>query len=201
MPRRSHGFGCSTAIIALAATTALAQAADTTNFVPTAIKAPERIADASSAMFAQNVQPDLPPHPTLPIGRFYQVVRYMADNSIDAPVATDFGRFPDSYAWPPFRGMALTGLSVPDPKSVWQRASSTDATGYLVSVSAALQRCRPVHQHVDDCADHRPRRVVPRAGLEPARPVKVWGFSCHFDFRRPLRVRGLEHAFTVAGLE
>jgi hypothetical protein len=173
VPRRSHGFGCSTAIIALAAATALAQAADTTNFVPTAIKAPECIADASSAMFAQNVQPDLPPHPTLPIGRFYQIVRYMGDNSIDAPVATDFGRFPDSYAWPPFRGMALTGLSVPDPKSVWQRASSTDAT---VDTSSAFQ------VHCYDAGSFINTWTIPQIIVRGGGPHTIHGYS--FDDAR-----------------
>jgi len=27
--------------------------------------------------------------------------------------------------------------------------------------------------------------------------LAAWGFSYHFGFRRPLRVRGLEHAFTM----
>jgi hypothetical protein len=173
VPRRSHGFGCSTAIIALAAATALAQAADTTNFVPTAIKAPECIADASSAMFAQNVQPDLPPHPTLPIGRFYQIVRYIGDTSIDAPVELDFGHFPDSYAWPPYRGRPLTGLSVPDPKSQWQRASRADAT---MDTSSAFQ------MHCYDAGTFINTWTVPQTTIRGGGPHTVYGYS--FDDAR-----------------
>lgn len=105
-----------------------AWAADLSNFQPTALKGPDCITDASRSFFSQNIQPAEPPHPTLPIGRYYMIVRYLGAASISAPAAPDFGHFPQSYAWPPVRGMALTGLSVPDPKDAWQRASHADAT-------------------------------------------------------------------------
>jgi hypothetical protein len=103
-------------------------AADPASFQATALKAPDCIADASLAFFSQNVQRAEPPHPTLPIGRYYLIVRYLGADSISAPAAADFGHFPQSYPWPPYRGMALTGMSVPDPKDAWQRASHANAT-------------------------------------------------------------------------
>jgi hypothetical protein len=94
----------------------------------TALKSPDCITDASLSFFSQNVQPAEPPHPTLPIGRYYMIVRYLGADSISAPVTADFGHFPQSYPLPALRGAALTGLSVPDPKDAWQRASHADAT-------------------------------------------------------------------------
>jgi hypothetical protein len=81
-----------------------------------------------AAVLFGNIQPVEPPHPTLPIGSYYMIVRYFGTSSVASPVASDFGRFPASYPWPPLRGAALTGLTVPDPKAAWQRASQPDAT-------------------------------------------------------------------------
>jgi hypothetical protein len=105
-----------------------AHGADPFTFQAAALKGPDCITDASLSFFSQNIQPAEPPHPTLPIGRYYMIVRYVGANSISAPAAADFGHFPQSYPWPPLRGTALTGLSVPDPKDAWQRASHADAT-------------------------------------------------------------------------
>src|SRR6266478_3239977 len=102
--------------------------ADLYNAEVTELKAPDCVADPSQSFFAENIQPAEPPHPTLPIHRFYLIVRYLGDESILAAPAFDFGRFPEDFAWPPYRGMALTDLSVPEPKAAWQRARSADAT-------------------------------------------------------------------------
>jgi hypothetical protein len=104
-----------------------AGAADLANAQATPIKEPECIGDPSSLFFSENVAPAEPPHPTLPIGHYYEIVRYLGDGSVGTPVSFDFGHFPQSYAWPPFRGMRLTGLTVPEPKALYQRAGRVDA--------------------------------------------------------------------------
>jgi hypothetical protein len=90
-------------------------AADLVSYRATPLKSPDCIVDSAPSFYAQNVQPAKPPHPTLPIGRFYMIVRYLGTDSIGASPASDFGHFPPTYAWPPYRGMPLTGLTVPDP--------------------------------------------------------------------------------------
>lgn len=107
---------------------ARAYGADPFNFQATALRGPDCITDASLSFFSDNVQTAEPPHPTLPIGHYYTIVRYLGANSISAPAAADFGHVPQSYPWPPLRGAAVTGLSVPDPKDAWQRASHAGAT-------------------------------------------------------------------------
>ena len=119
------------------------------DFEATPLKAPDCIADASLSFFSQNVQPAEPPHPTLPIGRYYMIVRYLGSGSISSPVASDFGRFPPSYPWPPLRGTALTGLTPPDPKSVAACESRRCDVGRFVRVSAPLLRRRIVPEYLD----------------------------------------------------
>ncbi|QJR09192.1 hypothetical protein DSM104443_00228 [Usitatibacter rugosus] len=102
------------------------RAADPANGIPTPIQAPECIGDPSSLFFSENVTPAEPPHPTLPIGHYYQIVRYLGD-SVSAPVSIDYGHISQSYPWPPFRGVPLTGLTVPEPAASYQRASFPEA--------------------------------------------------------------------------
>ena len=116
-----------------------ARCADLYNPDVSELKAPDCVMDSSRSFFAENTQTAEPPHPTLPIDRFYLIVRYLGDDSIAAGPAFDFSRFPGDYAWPPYRGMALTDLSVPDPKAAWQRARRADAT--MDSSSAFQMRC------------------------------------------------------------
>ena len=129
MTRRRDGLW-RVGIVALAFTwlCPLASAADFFNFTASALKAPDCITDAAPSFFSQNVQPAEPPHPTLPIGRYYMIVRYLGADSVSFPTAFDYGRFPSTYPWPPFSGLALTGLTVPDPKGTWQRARQAGAT-------------------------------------------------------------------------
>ena len=103
-----------------------AHAADLANGTPTPIKEPECIADPSALFFAQNV-PSQPWHPVLPIGHYYEIVRYMGTDSVADPTAVDYGHIPADYAWPPFRGLALTGFTAPEPRAAYQRTSRTDA--------------------------------------------------------------------------
>ena len=122
-----HRLAFLAAVIAtLLASTRPAGAADLANGTAAAIKEPECIGDPSPLFFSENVTPAEPPHPTLPIGHYYQMVRYMGD-SVRAPAAADFGHLSPSYDWPPFRGRAITGLTVPDSKASFQRAGRSDA--------------------------------------------------------------------------
>jgi hypothetical protein len=125
---RSHGLTFLAINIAVLAASAMsAGAADLANSQATPIKEPECIGDPSSLFFSENVAPAEPPHPTLPIGHYYEIVRYLGGGSIGSPVPFDFGHISPSYAWPPLRGLPLTGLTVPEPKASYQRASRVDA--------------------------------------------------------------------------
>jgi hypothetical protein len=124
---RTHRLALLAAGIAiLSANAPPACAADLANGTAAPIQGPECIDDPSSLFFSENVTPAEPPHPTLPIGHYYQVVRYMGE-SVTAPAAADFGHLPASYDWPPFRGRPVTGFTVPESKASYQRASRPDA--------------------------------------------------------------------------
>ena len=143
--------------------------ADFVDFTATPLKAPDCIADASLSFFSQNIQPAEPPHPTLPIGRYYMIVRYLGADSISSPVTSDFGRFPPSYPWPPVRGTALTGLSPPDPKEMWQRASHADAT---LDDSSAFQL------HCYDAGSFLNTWTFPRdPSITGGGPHSIYGYS------------------------
>jgi hypothetical protein len=160
----------------LIAGTAPACAADLFNFQATALKGPDCITDASLSFFAQNVQPAEPPHPTLPIGRYYLIVRYLGVDAISAPAAADFSHFPQSYPWPPVRGMALTGLSVPDPRVAWQRAAHVDATA---DDSSAFQL------HCYDAASFINTWTFPDVSVTGGGPHSIYGYS-FYDTQTPL---------------
>ncbi len=153
-----------------------AGAADLFNFQATALKAPDCIADASLSLFAQNVQPSEPPHPTLPIGRYYLIARYLGVDAISAPAAADFGHFSQTYPWPPIRGMALTGLSVPEPRSAWQRAGRVDATE---DNSSAFQL------HCYDAGSFINTWTFPDVSISGGGPHSIYGYSFD-DARSPL---------------
>ena len=161
----------------LPATFTPASAADPFNFQPTALKGPDCITDASLSFFSQNVQPAEPPHPTLPIGRYYMIVRYLGAASISAPAASDFSHFPQSYAWPPVRGMALTGLSVPDPKGAWQRASHADAT--LDDSSAFQLQCYDAGSFINTWT------FPDDLSISGGGPHSIYGYS-FYDAQTPL---------------
>ncbi len=154
--------------IAIAACTTPVRAADTTNFAATALKAPDCILDPAPSFFAQNTQLAEPPHPTLPIGRYYQIVRYLGDNSVSAPASFDFGHFPPSYPWPPLQGKPLTGLTVPDPKFVWQRAFDPDAT---MDTSSAFQL------HCYDAGSYVNTWTFPELAISGGGPHTIYGYS------------------------
>jgi hypothetical protein len=92
------------------------------------LKAPDCVTDLSTAFFEENIQAAEPPHPGLPVTNFYLIVRYMGGDAISARSLYDFGHIDDMYPYPPYRGLPLTGLTVPEPKAQWQRAKRFDAT-------------------------------------------------------------------------
>ena len=98
-----------------------AGAADLANGTPTTIKDPECIMDPSELFFAQNSGVE-PRHPVLPVGHYYEIVRYLGTGAVSSPVETDFGRISEFYPYPPFRGLPLTGFTPPEPRSSFQRA-------------------------------------------------------------------------------
>jgi hypothetical protein len=102
------------------------RAADMANATFTALKTAPCVTDASTSFFAQDLEP--PANPALPTDRFFMVARYMGRDAVASAPPFDFARFPDDYGWSPLRGTVVTGLSVPDPKPIWQRASRADAT-------------------------------------------------------------------------
>lgn len=154
--------------IALIACATSAFAADTTNAVATALKAPDCILDPRRSFFAENTQPAEPPHPTLPIGRYYQIVRFLGNNSIGAAADFDFGHFPASYPWPPARGHAVTGLTVPEPRFVWQRADHPDAT---IDTSSGFQL------HCYDAGSFINTWTFPQLAIDKAGPHSIYGYS------------------------
>lgn len=158
----------STALYILVVIVKSARAADLYDYQVSALKEPDCITDASPSFFAENTQPSEPPHPTLPIERFYMIVRYLGDSSVAAAPAFDFGRFPADYAWPPVRGIALTDLSVPEPRPSWQRASRADAT---MDNSSAFQ------MHCYDAASFINTWTFPDVAVTGGGPHAIYGYS------------------------
>lgn len=143
-------------------------AADLYNYEATPLKAPECVTDVSNAVFEESTQQPIPPHPTLPVTNFYLIVRYMGDDAISANPAYDFGRIDASYAWPPYRGRALTGLTVPEPKSEWQRAKRSDATP---DTSSAFQ------VHCYDAGSFINTWTFPDQAITGGGPHAIYGYS------------------------
>ena len=113
-------------VILIAQAAGITFAADPASGTPTPIKAPECIGDPSALFFSQNVP--LPPvHPVMPIGHYYQIVRYMGIDATAYPTASDYGSLPADYAWPPYRGLPLTGFTAPSPRNDYQRTSRVNA--------------------------------------------------------------------------
>jgi len=158
----------------LAATPVLG--ADLRNFQATALKGPDCISNASHIFFSEDVTPAEPPHPALPIGSYYMVVRYLGENSVSAPASSDFGHFLQSYPWPPIRGAALTGLDVPEPKESWQRASHPDAT---LDDSSAFQL------HCYDAGSFLNTWTFPYTTINGGGPHSIYGYS-FYDANTPL---------------
>ena len=67
----------------------------------TPIKESDCIGDPSSSFFSENTQTAAPPHPALPIGRHYMIVRYLGATSISGAPSFDFGHFPEEYGAAP----------------------------------------------------------------------------------------------------
>src|SRR5579862_614338 len=109
------------ATIALSAAATSGGAADLANGTPTTIKDPECISDPSALFFVQNSGAE-PRHPVLPIGHYYEIVRYLGEDAVASPDENDFGHVSQFHPYPPFRGLPLTGFTPPEPRSKYQRA-------------------------------------------------------------------------------
>jgi hypothetical protein len=144
------------------------RAADLYHYEVSELKAPDCVEDASSAFFSQNDQQTEPIHPVLPVSNFYLLVRYVGDDAIAAAPSFDFSRFPDTYGDPSIRGWPLTDLSVPDPKSAWQRASRPDAT---MDNSSAFQL------HCYDAASFINTWTFPPRSINGGGPHAIYGYS------------------------
>ncbi len=132
----------------------------------TPVKAPDCVTDVSKSFVAQGLEP--PPNPPLPEDRFYLVVRHMGRDAVAAAPAFDFSRIPDDYAWPPARGMAVTGFAVPDPKPQWQRSSRADAT---VDTASAFQL------HCYDAGSFINTWTFPDQTIVGGGPHAIYGYS------------------------
>jgi hypothetical protein len=110
------------------------RAADLVNATFTPVKGPDCVTDAAKSFFAQGIEP--PANTPLPYDRFYLVARHMGRDAVAAAPWFDFSRIPDDHAFPPARGLPLTGFAVPDPKPLWQRSNRADAT---VDTASAFQ--------------------------------------------------------------
>ena len=147
---------------------AVAGAADLYNYEATPLKASDCVTDLSTALFEENTPQAVPPHPTLPVSNFYLIVRYMGDDAISASPPYDFGHIDASYPWPPYRGLALTGLTVPDPSPQWQRAKRSDANP---DNSSAFQI------HCYDAASYINTWTFPSQTLVGGGPHAIYGYS------------------------
>jgi hypothetical protein len=145
-----------------------ARSADLYQYEVSELKAPDCLQDVSGAFFSQNDQQTEPIHPVLPVSNFYLLVRYLGDNAIGAAPSFDFARFPDTYGDPSIRGWPLTNLSVPGPKSSWQRASRPDAT---MDNSSAFQ------VHCFDAASFINTWTFSPRSIEGGGPHAIYGYS------------------------
>ena len=143
-------------------------AADLYNYEATPLKASDCVTDLSTALFEENTPPTTAPHPTLPVNNFYLIVRYMGEDAISASPSYDFGHIDASYVWPPYRSLALTGLTVPVPKSQWQRAKRSDADP---DNSSAFQI------HCYDSGSFINTWTFPTQALTGGGPHAIYGYS------------------------
>jgi hypothetical protein len=157
-------------------TIASASAADFVHFTPTPLKAPDCITNAAPSFFTQNEVLPEPPHPTLPIGRYYQIVRFLGDGSVAIPTDFDFGHFPAGHP-SGFQGWPLTGLTTPAPRGDWQRASRADAT--LDNSSAFQLSCYDAGSFINTWTFAWPELIG-------AGPHAIYGYSFDNDATPPL---------------
>jgi hypothetical protein len=92
------------------------------------------------------------------------------------PVDADFGHFPQSYPWPPYRGMALTGLDLPEPKAAWQRSIRSDAT--MDNASAFQLHCYDAGSFINTW-------TFPDVTITGGGPHSIYGYSFE-DAQSPL---------------
>jgi hypothetical protein len=159
-----------TSLIALAfgALTAASHvhAADPAQASFTPLKAPDCLTDVASTFFADDGQ--APNGIALPRDRYFLVARHMGANAVAAAPAFDYSRFPDDYGWLAVRGHGLTGLAVPEPKPLWQRAARADAT--VDNASAFAVHCRDAGSFINSW-------TFPSASVAGGGPHVIFGYA------------------------
>jgi hypothetical protein len=116
------------------------RAADTVAFLPTAIRAPECVEDPRGYFCAEDeANPGRPENGVPPPPHVYLVARNMGLDAVAASPSYDYGQLPADYQNATFRDASLTGLTVPEPRSRWQRSSRSDSTAD--DASAFQLRC------------------------------------------------------------
>lgn len=143
-------------------------AADVLRATYAPLKAPECLLDTARAFHSENVQPAEPPHPSRPDRQYYLVARYMGEQATGAPAAFDFSRVPGDYGWPPARGVPLTNLAVPEPRSAWQRALRPDAD---LDASSAFQL------HCEHAGSFINTWQFPAMAITGGGPHAIYGYS------------------------
>jgi hypothetical protein len=168
-----RGRSSATLVVPFLLYASIANAANLYDAAVTPLKAPDCITDLSASFVQENTQPTQPPHPTLPLTHDYLIVRYVGDSAIGSAPAYDFGHI---------RGLPLTGLTVPDPKSAWQRSSRPDADP---DVSSAFQL------HCEDAGSFINTWTFPDQTITGGGPHSIYGYSFN-DPAPPLAFDGSE---------
>jgi hypothetical protein len=157
-------------VLAALAAAESASAADLLSFRATPIKGPECVTDTAGYFYAEDeLTPD--PATALPaLPHFYLVVRNLGFDAVAASPAHDFGRLPVDYPYPGFRNATLTGLTVPEPRAVWQRSVRTDSTA---DDSSAFQI------HCYDAGSFINTWTFPFAAVPGSGAHSVYGYDFH----------------------
>lgn len=164
----AHAIVCS--VLAALGAAEVVSAADLLSFQATPIKGPECVTDTRGYFYAEDeINPDLAT--ALPALRhFYLVVRNLGFNAVAASPAVDFGRLPADYPYPSVRNAPLTGLTVPEPRSRWQRSTRVNSTA---DDSSAFQ------MHCHDAGSFINTWTFPFTTVPGGGPHSVYGYDFH----------------------
>jgi len=178
-----HSISCSFigviawACVAAASVARQASAADLRNYEATPIKAPECVADTTGYFYSEQ---ELAPDPATAVPKlthFYFVVRNLGANAVSAAPTYDFGRLPTDYPYPPIRGAALTGLTVPEPRQQWQRSTRVNSTA---DDSSAFQI------HCYDAGSFINTWTFPYVEVPGSSPHSIYGYDFNDPGPRPV---------------
>ena len=158
------------AILAAFGAAEAASAADPLQFQATPIRGPECVTDTAGYFYAEDeTNPD--PGTALPaLPHFYLVVRNLGLDAVAASPTNDFGRLPLDYPYPGLRNATLTGLAVPEPRALWQRATRVDSTA---DDSSAFQ------MHCNDAGSFINTWTFPYATVPGSGAHSVYGYDFH----------------------